>query len=134
MWALVLVVPVVSFAAETHEKVQAALDYNIPFNSCKKPKTLARIAAIIDSDGQGGVAQSDVDSYTMNRLKRKQKRWQSCVKKYKQELLKDLAVLRDCAQYGLTREQPKSILGKMADIQSVVMSVDGIKPVDPGES
>jgi hypothetical protein len=44
--------------------------------------------------------------------------------------LADLATLGDSAQYGLTSEQATSILQKMADIQSVVMTVDGIKPVD----
>ena len=131
---LVLVVPAVSLTAETHHKVQAALEYAIPFNSCKKPRTLAKIAVIIDSDGEGGVSRSDVDSYTMDRLQRKQKRWQSCVKNYKQELLKDLAELRNCAEYGLTREQADIVLGKMADIQSVVMSANGVKPADPNDS
>ena len=129
MWALVLVVPVVSLAAETHEKVQAALDYSIPLNSCKKPRSIVITANIIDGDGEGGVSQSDVDSYTMNRLQRKQKRWQSCVKKYKTVLLRDLAALRECAQYGLTQEQASIILARMAEIQLVVMTVDGIKPV-----
>lgn len=131
---LVLVVPAVSLTAETHHKVQAALEYSIPFNSCKKPRTLAKTVSIIDSDGEGGVSRSDVDSYTMDRLQRKQKRWQSCVKNYKQELLKDLAELRNCAEYGLTREQADIVLGKMADIQSVVMSANGVKPADPNDS
>ena len=134
MCVLVLVVPAVSLAAETHEKVQAALDYSIPFNSCKKPRSIVITANIIDSDGDGGVEQSDVDSYTINRLKRKEKRWQNCVTEYKKELLKDLAELRNCAQYGLTQEQANIILEKMADIQAVVMTVDGTKPGDPDES
>jgi len=115
----------------THTKVQAALDYNIPLNSCKKPKTFGKMTSVIDSEGQGAITQSDVDSYTMKRLKRKEKRWQSCVEKYKKELLKDLAELRNSAQYGLTQEQANIILGKMADIQSVVMSANAIKPADP---
>lgn len=134
MLALVLVVPAVSLAAETHEEVQVALDYSMPLNSCKKPRSIVIMANIIDSDGEGGVARSDVDSYTINRLKRKEKRWQTCVTKYKKELLQDLAELRNCAQYGLTQEQGNIILEKMADIQAVVMTVDGIKPGDPDKS
>ena len=123
-----------SLAAETHQEVQAALDYNIPLNSCKNPKIIEITMAVIDGEGQGYTTQSDVDSYTLNRLKRKEKRWQSWVKKYKKELLKDLAELRNCAQYGLTRDQANIILEKMAAIQAVVMTVDGIKPGDPDDS
>lgn len=127
-----LVLPCSLYAekAEVHEEVQTALDYQMPLNDCKKPKEIEQMSAVLDRGGEGDVTQSDIDSYTMDRLLRKQKRWESCVQAYKDELLADLATLGDSAQYGLTSEQATSILQKMADIQSVVMTVDGIKPVD----
>ena len=139
--ALALIVPGLSIAeetqkaetqkVETHKKVQAALDYDIPPNKCSKPKSLLQITAV---NNDGATSVLDVDSYQLDRVKRKEKRWQSCLKKYKRALLEDFTELKDSAQYGLTQGQANTILGKMADIQSVIMSVDGIKPVDADNS
>ena len=132
VWVLVLVVPTMSLAAETHKKVRAALDYDIPVNKCRKPKSLIKMTDMTDSEGATTVY--DVDTNQLNRAKRKEKRWQSCVEKYKRALLEDFTELKNSAQYGLTQAQANTILGKMADIQSVIMSVDGIKPADPDTS
>ncbi len=66
--AFVLVVPVVSLAAETHKKVQAAVDYTIPLNKCKKPSPVNKMTDITDSEGFTMVW--DVDSYQLHRAKR----------------------------------------------------------------
>jgi len=103
---LVLACSVNAGNADVHEKVQNALDYNIPLNECKKPKGIERMSAVVDGSGimndigEGGVTQSNIDSYTMDRLKRKEKRWLSCVEKYKQNLLKDLAELKTVHNTG----------------------------------
>lgn len=126
-----LVVPTLSLAAETHKKVLAALDYDIPVYKCRKPKSLIQMTEV---NNEGATSVLDIDSYQLNRAERKQKRWQSCVARYKQALLEDFTELENSAQYGLTQDQANTILGKMADIQSVIMSVDGIKPFDPDNS
>lgn len=116
--------------AETHARVQEALDWELPVNTCKKPKMIARSSKVIDGEGDREV--TDVDSYTINRYERKQKRWESCLGEYKEALLVDLNKMKDCAQYGLTRAQADIVLGKMALLQKVYLSADGQieEPVD----
>ncbi|HIG40252.1 MAG: hypothetical protein ABGY96_07905 [bacterium] len=123
-----LILPFSTFAddVEVHEKVQAALDYQIPLNDCTKPRSIERVAEMSGSGGEGDVTQSDVDSYTMDRVRRKEKRWETCVEDYKDELLEDFNQLKNSAQFGLTQDQAKAILQKMADIQAVVVTEDGI--------
>ena len=67
----------------------------------------------------------NVDSYQIGRFERKQKRWRSCVSKYKSGLLEDFQELESSAQYGLTQLQADIILGKMALIQSALRSPNG---------
>jgi hypothetical protein len=109
--------------SQTHEKVQAALDWALPVNACIKPKMIAVSSEVIDSEGSR--SQTDVDSYTIERYERKEKRWKSCVEKYKSGHNVEFSELKDCAQYGLTKAQADIILGKMALIQSVYLSPDG---------
>ena len=123
LWfSLLLVLPFYS-EADTHTRVQEALDWELPVNTCKKPKMVASSSNVVDSEGDREV--TDVDSYTIYRYERKQKRWESCLGEYKEALLVDLERIKDCAQYGLTREQADIILGKMALMQEVYLSADG---------
>jgi len=109
--------------AETHAKVQEALDWELPVNTCKKPKMIARSSLVVDAEGEHEF--TDVDSYTIERYDRKRKRWESCLGEYKEALLVDLDELEDSAQYGLTSPQADIILGKMALMQKVYLSPDG---------
>jgi len=106
-----------------HEKVQAALDWELPANICKKPRLDVVSSNVVD--GEGSRTQTDVDSYTIDRYLRKEKRWKSCLEKYKAGLMDDFGELRNSAQYGLTQSQADIILGKLALIQSVYLSPDG---------
>ena len=110
--------------AETHAEVQEALDWELPVNTCKKPRLLARSSNV--NDGEGDREVTDVDSYTIERYERKQKRWESCVDEYKEALLVEFDEMKNCAQYGLTNVQADIILGKMALMQQVYLSADGI--------
>jgi hypothetical protein len=126
LWfSLLLVLPFYS-EAETHAEVQAALDWELPVNTCKKPKIIAQSSNVTNSDGQGSREVTDVDSYTIERYERKQKRWESCVDEYKEALLVEFDVMKNCAQYGLSSEQADIILGKMALMQKVYLTADGI--------
>ena len=109
--------------SEPDEKVQTALDWELPVNACKKPRLVAVSSNV--SDSEGARVQTDVDSYTIDRYQRKEKRWKSCVEKYKVGLMDDFGELRNSAQYGLTKAQADVILGKLALIQSVYLSPDG---------
>lgn len=109
---------------EHHKEVVAAIQWELPVNECKKPRLIAQSSNVVD--GEGAREITDVDSYTIGRYKRKEKRWQKCVDKYKKGLMKDFEQLKDSASHGLTQTQADQILAKMALIQQVYMSPDGI--------
>ncbi len=113
-------------AAETapHKEVVKALAWELPANECEKPKLLAQSSNVKDEQGSREI--TDVDSYTIGRYERREKRWKKCVDKYKKGLMKDFEKLQNSAQYGLTQDQANEILGKMALIQKIYMSPDGV--------
>lgn len=113
----------------THKSVQAALDWELPVNSCVKPSMPRSGIAFVDDEGT--TRSFDVDSYQLGRFQRKEKRWKDCVAKYKKKLMRDFEDLTNCAQYGLTKKQADIVLTKMALIQSVYVSPEGI--VEPTE-
>lgn len=113
----------------THKRVQAALDWELPVNSCVKPRKPGSGIAIVDAEGT--IRSFDVDSYELRRYQRKEKRWINCVAKYKKKLMRDFEDLTNCAQYGLTKTQADIVLKKMALIQAVYVSPEGI--VEPTE-
>ena len=75
---------------------------------------------------EGAGSMTDVDSHTIKRYERKQKRWEKCIEKYKSELMIEFARLKDSAQHGLTRAQADIILANMAKIQQVYLSPEGL--------
>ena len=127
--AILLIAPLCSAftasdATKVHEKVQAALDWQLPINACKRPQL--RGAGMDFVDGEGVRRRFDVDSYKLDRFRRKEKRWQSCIEEYKRALLEDFEGLMNSAQYGLSQQQANVILGKMALIQSVLESPNAV--------
>jgi hypothetical protein len=130
---LILLMPAISLA-ETHSKVQAALDYQLPENTCgTKPKSFESSGEAIGTpiqdssstsvfEGSGAEEMSDVDSYTRKRQERKMTRWKSCTKEYKSGLLEDMDVLKASAQHGLTQPQANIILANLANIQQAYMA------------
>ncbi|HIG44215.1 MAG: hypothetical protein ABGY96_07675 [bacterium] len=118
-----------SMAAEVHEKVQAALDWQLLVNTCKQPKPVP--GAQPDIENSDGVTdRTGVDSYKLDRYERKLKRWEICVSEYKAELFEDFEELKNSAQYGLTQQQAETILTKLADIQAAVISPSGTAEVE----
>lgn len=125
-----------SLIAEVHENVQGALNYEITENTCTKPKKFARTtstnsalppaAGSLSLTGGGNASISDTDSYTIDRLKRKERKWKRCVSRYKTDLLDDMNELKSSAQYGLTKLQANIIMGKMRRIQDVYLTPDGV--------
>lgn len=130
---LMLLVPAISLA-ETHPKVQAALDYQLPENTCgTKPKSFESSGEAIGTpiqdssstavfEGSGAEEMSDVDSYTRKRQERKMTRWKNCTREYKGGLLEDMEALKASAQHGLTQPQANIILENMASIQQAYMA------------
>jgi hypothetical protein len=130
---LILLIPAISFA-ETHAKVQAALDYQLPENGCgTKPKSFESAGEAIGTpiqassssvifEGSGAEEMSDIDGYTRKRLERKMTRWKNCTKEYKSGLLEDMEELKASAQHGLTQPQADIILTNLANIQQVYMA------------
>ncbi|MDE0757934.1 MAG: hypothetical protein OSB45_07215 [Pseudomonadales bacterium] len=126
-------------SAEIHQAVQDSLDYQLPGNTCSRPR-------IIMSGGTGGTVTpppqaagsteffvgssgsevSEMDSYTRKRLKSKERRWRKCVASYKAILLQDMEVLKGSATYGVTQAQANIILTNLALIQKVYMTEDGV--------
>ena len=129
MLAVLLIAPLGSACAESdatkvHEKVQAALDWRMPVNTCKRPELRGAGTDIVDGDGVR--RRFDLDSYTLDRFLRKQQRWQSCIEKYKRALFADFEDLNNSAQYGISRQQANVILGNMALIQTVLESPNAV--------
>ena len=130
---LILLMPAISLA-EAHSKVQAALDYQLPENTCgTKPKSFESSGEAIGTpiqdssstsvfEGSGAEEMSDVDSYTRKRQERKMTRWKSCTKEYKRGLLEDMAELKASAQHGSTQPQANIILANLANIQQAYMA------------
>lgn len=110
---------------KVHPEVRKALAWTLPVNSCKEPKA---IGALVDVSNEGADSgpRSDVDSYTLDRFKRKERRWKKCVDKYKDGLQDDFERLRGSAQHGLTQPQADAILSNMKLIQSVLMTPNGL--------
>jgi len=125
--------------ADISKEVQAALDWQLPINSCKKPKAVGHLRTSIINGGYmthsrsnttekgGGILLvHDVDHYTIGRYQRQKKRYQSCVRKYKSALLVSFESLKASAQYGLTEPQARHILQKLAQVQSTILSPEGV--------
>ena len=130
---LILLMPALSFA-ETRSNVQAALDYQLPENTCSaKPKSFESSGEVIGKpvqasgslnvfEGSGADEMSDIDSYTRKRQERKMVRWKNCTKEYKSGLLEDMEELKASAQHGLTQPQANIILANLANIQQAYMA------------
>jgi hypothetical protein len=122
--------------AESPMSVQAALDYQVPENSCSKPKIIANEAVVAAPlqdptsvsffEGSSTANMSDVPGYTLERQARKEKRWRKCLAGYKEGLLDDMGRLKGSAQHGLTQAQANAIVANMALIQRVYMTPDGV--------
>ena len=119
-----LIAPGVCFAADIHPEVQKALDYTLPELTCTKPQLPGVSKDVIDP-ATGAVNRADVDSYTLGRFERAEKRWMKCLTKYKKGLMKDFEKLKGSASHGLTQAQANVIMGNMKNIQSAVTSPTG---------
>jgi hypothetical protein len=122
--AALIVTPAITFAAEVHPEVKKAFDYSIPELNCKKPKLPGALKDVVDPL-TGAVNRADVDSYKLGRYDRAEKRWLTCLTKYKQGLMQDFEELRNSASHGLTQTQAKAIMSNMKGIQRVIESPIG---------
>ena len=129
-------------SAEIHQAVQDSLDYQLPKNTCSRPRiilpgdagdtggTVSPPAQANGSTeffvGSSGSEVSELDSYTRRRLKSKEQRWRKCVASYKVTLLQDMEALKGSANHGITQAQANIILTNMALIQKVYMTEDGV--------
>ena len=68
---VLLFIPSAPVTAETHKKVQAALEYELPVSKCKKPYLRGAQANTIND--QGIKMEYDVDHYKIERYERKMK-------------------------------------------------------------
>ncbi len=129
---------------DTHEKVQQALDWELPDYSCERPKPLAMapadnpigvglgagLSASGSLQGVGATISYDVDYVMVAAHERKEKRWKTCDQAYRDGLMADFVELKNSAQYGLTEQQAQTILTKLALIQSTIL---GTKTPDTTE-
>lgn len=133
---LLLILPAFAFA-EVHIAVQEAMDYQLPGNTCSKPRGLeGAVNASPPPARQAGTAEffvgssdsevSDMDTYTRKRLENKERRWIKCLANYKAGLLEDMETLKGSAAYGITKAQADIILANMAAIQKVYMTPEGL--------
>ena len=133
---LLLILPAFAIA-EVNTEVQEAMDYQLPKNTCSKPRAVeGETSASPPAARQAGTAEffvgssdadvSDMDTYTRKRLENKKRRWQKCVSEYKAGLLDDMETLKASAAHGITREQADIILANLASIQKVYMTPEGV--------
>jgi hypothetical protein len=92
--------------------------------SCDKPELPGASKDVVDP-ATGNVQRADIDSYTLGRFERAEKRWKKCLTKYKAALMDDFERLKNSASYGLTQTQATTIMGNMKRIQSAVVSPTG---------
>ena len=111
-----------TFAADIHPKVQAALDWELPANTCGDKPIVpgGKSTNLVDENGVS--RQYDVDHKTLERIARQAKRWHNCTSRYKNNLLADFETLKNSATHGITKEQADLILGKMSLIQAVYLT------------
>ena len=108
-------------------------------NACKKPRPVGGQEGVLAHGGvvshaptgttensEGAPTVFGVDHYKIDRYERKKERWETCVSSYKSNLLEQFEVLKSSAQYGLTKQQAETILGKLAQIQAALVSPEGI--------
>lgn len=123
--------------------MQAALDWELPLNVCKKPRPVGYQQEVLAHGGvishaptgttessEGTPTVFEVDHYKIDRYERKKKRWETCVSSYKSNLLEQFEVLKSTAQYGLNKQQAETILDKLAQIQAAVVSPEGIAKLE----
>ena len=122
--AALVITPAITFAAKVNPEVKKALDYSVPELNCKKPKLPGASKDVVDPL-TGAVNRADVDSYKLGRYDRAEKRWMTCLTKYKQGLMQDFEVLKSSASHGLTQIQAKAIMSNMKSIQLVIESPIG---------
>ena len=125
-----LLLPITTNAAETHKNVQQALDWQLPENSCKKPPYIGLGIEILDEAGMRR-RYDGADHYKIERQERKQKRFDTCMKQYRNGLAADFEELKSSAQYGLTKEQSDIILGKMASIHTILAPPENADKPEP---
>tara|TARA_Y100001934_G_C12311553_1_gene755193 strand:+ start:1104 stop:1550 length:447 start_codon:yes stop_codon:yes gene_type:complete len=118
-WILLGVLPAVPAFAEDniHEEVAAALEWRLPANECSKPNNFEHPSNLVDGE---------VGSYPVERHKLKVRRWQECLETYRERLMRDFELLKGSVRHGLTHQQANQILTKMALIQEVYLSPDGL--------
>ena len=132
--ALCVLAPTLAIAAEIHPEVQSALDWQLPENSCgDRPQIIGAEPDVYDP-AQDTTVRYDVDYYKLGRHERKMKRWDACITGYKEDLMNEFEVLKNCARHGLTQAQADTILGKLALIQEVLVSPDAVAGVTAAES
>ena len=122
--AALIMTPSLALSAEPHPDVQAALNYSIPENTCIKP-VLPGVSKDVVDPATGATNRADLDSYTLGRYKRAEKRWMKCLTKHKEGLMKDFDSLKNSASHGLTQTQAKAIMSNMKGIQAVIESPTG---------
>ena len=121
---LALVAPQAFAEDKLHKEVRWALDWELPVSECEQPKIVAQPKKVTDEQGDRPV--TDIDSYAIDRYKRKLKRFAKCNEKYKKGLMKDFTRLKDSAQYGLTEDQAKQILGNMSVLQEAYIAASSL--------
>ena len=123
--------------------MQAALDWELPLNSCKKPRPVGGEEGVLAHGGvishaptgttensEGAPTVFGVDHYKIDRYVVKKKRWETCVSRYKSTLLEQFETLKGAAQYRLTAQQAEIIPGKLAQTQAAFLSPEGIIKVE----
>ena len=124
--------------AASHPEVQAALHWRLPPNVCREPElrgnpsgipalsgSVRHLATNTTAETFGTPVVADVGPLELKRYERQRRRWERCVREYKEALLASFERLKRSARHGLTRSQANLIAGNLALIQAAIISPDG---------
>ena len=104
--------------SKIHPEVQAAIEWQLPEHSCGAQPRLRKGADYANETHE--TVHSDIDSYTRQRHQRKHKRWNKCMGKYRNRLIKDFGRLKGSVRHGMTQSQAETVLAKLKLIQDTL--------------
>ena len=107
-----------SHANSVHPEVQAALDWQLPEHDCGAQPRMRKGSDYANETHE--TVHSDTDTYTRKRYQRKMKRWDKCMGKYRNNLIKEFGRLKDSVRHGMTPAQAELVLTKLKLIQDTL--------------
>ena len=115
-----------SFPSEIPSAAEYALTWSLPDNQCEPPAAFRGLTLINEEGVEDTLRKLNPGQKRL--ADKKKKKYDSCIVDYKTHLIAELETLKNSARHGLTQDQAKTILTKMAFIQQVIESPMALPP------